>query len=43
MIIYMESTINLIASKSGIDAARKLADLGKLKQTEKYKYIIINN
>jgi len=39
----MEVTINLIASKSGIKAAKKIADLGKLKQTEKSKYIIINN
>lgn len=43
MIIYMEATINLIASKSGIEAARQIADLGKLKQIEEIKYIIINN
>jgi hypothetical protein len=43
MVVYMESTLNLIAMKKGVDAAKKIADLGKLKQIEKSKYIIINN
>lgn len=43
MIVYMESTLNLIAMKKGVDAARHIADLGKLKQIGEIKYIIINN
>jgi hypothetical protein len=39
----MESTLNLIAMKRGVDVARAVADLGKLKQNAETKYIIINN
>lgn len=43
MIIYMESTLALIAATQGPQLAQQIVSQGKLKQIEELKYIIINN
>ena len=41
MIIYLEATLNLIASKISIEKANNIVKSGQLKENEKTKYIKI--